>query len=111
MSLEDQLRSVLAAPAESLTLDFKEAVGWSSLHNRLELARDIACLANRSGGLLVLGVKDKGSGTFENVGLAAEDDLPDPTVLGQVLANHFDPPPAAEVAEFAMDSKRFGVIT
>lgn len=109
MSLEGELQRLLAAPVETPTVDFKEVVRWGSLHARIELARDVVCLANRNGGLIVLGVADRG-GRFERVGLADGDDLPDPTDLGKVIRAYFDPPVQFTCTEVSVDGQRFGVI-
>jgi len=106
----DELRTLLAVPAETVDLDFKERINWQSRRAKLELVRDIICLANRNGGRLILGVADRGSNRFEAVGLAAGDDLPDSTVIGQLAAVHFDPPPVIRAAEVEVDGNRFGVI-
>jgi hypothetical protein len=106
----EELRGLLAAPAESTTLDFKERVEWASRHAKLELVRDIVCLANRNGGMLVLGVADVGGGRFEARGLGVGDQLPDVTELAQLAANHFDPPPIIQAAEIEVDGRRYGVI-
>jgi hypothetical protein len=108
--IPDELRTLLAAPAESVDLDFKEQVNWRSRRAKLELVRDIVCLANRNGGRLILGVADRGNNRFDAIGLVAGDDLPDSTVIGQLAAVHFDPPPIFRASEVEVDGNRFGVI-
>lgn len=110
MALADTLRDILATPTETTTLDFKEVVNWPSTRAKLELARDIVCLANRSGGLLVVGVADRGNGHWEAVGLADGDALPDGTELGTFVGNYFAPPPLIEVHQVPLDGRGFGVI-
>jgi len=110
MSIEDDLRSVLANPTETPNLDFKVSVGWSSLRSQIELARDVVCLANRNGGLLVLGVQDLGGGRWKPVGLSSDDPMPDPTELGKVLRKYFDPSPSFTVREGSIDGGRYGVV-
>lgn len=110
MSLETDVRAALAAPSETTALDFKERIDWGSLRSQIELVRDIVCLSNRNGGLLIVGVKDLGGGRFEPIGLSDEDVLPDPTDLGKLLRKYFDPPAALSTAEFVIGEKRFAVI-
>lgn len=110
MSLESEVLAALAAKSETTALDFKERVDWGSLRSQIELARDIVCLANRNGGLLIVGVRDLGAGRFDPIGLASGDSLPDPTDLGKVLRKYFDPPAVFTLSEVAAAGKRFGVI-
>jgi hypothetical protein len=110
VGVEDELRAVLASPSESVTLDFKEAVGWGSRHNQLEIARDVVCLANRSGGQLVFGVRDLGGGKWQAVGLAAGDDLPDSTDLAKLIRTVFDPVPTVTTYDVTVDGLRYGLI-
>lgn len=106
----DDLRAVLERPAESTTLDFKERIEWADRAAKLELARDIVCLANRNGGLLIVGVADAGGGRFNPVGLPAGESLPDPTEIARLVANHFDPPVMLTASELSVDGHRYGVI-
>ena len=109
MGVEDELREVLANPSETTKRDFKERIDWSSPRARLELAKDIVCLANRSGGSLIIGVRDDG-GHWSPVGLKPGDAIPDATEIGKVLAKHFDPPPRFELREVKIGAERFGVL-
>lgn len=104
------LRTLLQSPAESTTLDFKERIAWSDRAAKLELARDIVCLANRNGGLLVVGVADRGGGRFDPVGLAADQSIPDATEIARLVAKHFDPPVIIRASEMTVEGLRFGVI-
>jgi len=107
----EDLRTLLQAPAETLILDFKERFEWSDTAHKFELCRDIAAFANRAGGQLIAGVaEDRGAGGFRLVGVAADDPLPDPTELNQVLRDRFDPAISCEVAYVDVDGTRYGVI-
>lgn len=105
----EQLAKVLDTGVETVSVDFKLRLDWSkSRRNKLETARDIACLANRDGGLLVIGVKDKP--TVVRVGLADDDPLPDVTQLNEFVQQHFDPPIPAEVGIIEVAGASYGVI-
>jgi hypothetical protein len=110
MNYMEQLRAVLEAGVESLTVDFKERLDWGTSAARLELVRDIVCLANRNGGLLVIGASDNGNGTVIRRGLAAGESMPDPTEIGQLARRHFDPPPRFTSTEAEVDGIRFGIV-
>ena len=110
VSLEDEVRTLLVHPAETTTLDFKETVGWASLRGRIELARDVVCLANRNGGLIVFGVADRGEGRFESVGLRDDDPLPDVTDIGKAIRTYFDPPVPITCVDIVIDGLRYGVV-
>jgi hypothetical protein len=109
MTFVDQIAEIVRNPAETTRVDFKELVNWASTRGKLELARDVVCLANRTGGYLIIGVSDDG-GRFEPTGMADDDAMPDATQLGVTLQRYFDPPPEMEVRELRIDDKRFGVI-
>ncbi|MBF6604215.1 MAG: ATP-binding protein [Chloroflexi bacterium] len=90
-------------------MDFKLRLDWSkSRRNKLETAKDIACLANRDGGLLVIGVPDKP--TIAGVGLADDDVLPDVTQLNEFVQQYFDPPIPAEIRIIDVAGTPYGVI-
>jgi hypothetical protein len=101
---------LLDAPAESLTLDFKERLEWADPAHRFAIARDIAGFANRTGGRLVIGVSQRGAGEFRAVGMLPDDPLPDATDLNQVLREKFDPAISCEVAYVDVNGTRFGVV-
>jgi hypothetical protein len=47
----ETLAQILAAPSETVRLDFKERLGWNKgKRAQLEVVRDLACFANREGG-------------------------------------------------------------
>ena len=105
----EQLAGILDAGVETVSVDFKLRLDWSrSRRNKLETARDIACLANRDGGFLVVGVKDKPN--VARVGLADDDPLPDVTQLNEFVQQHFDPPIPAEVGIVEVAGASYGVI-
>ena len=105
----EQLAKVLEAGVETVSVDFKLRLDWSkSRRNKLETAKDIACLANRDGGLLVIGVPDKP--TIARVGLADDDVLPDVTQLNEFVQQHFDPPIPAEIRIIDVAGTPYGVI-
>jgi hypothetical protein len=62
MAIEDEVAAFLADPQETVRLDFKEAVNWSSTGGQIVLVRDAVCLANRAGGMIVAGLRDLGAG-------------------------------------------------
>jgi len=107
---EDELRLILASPTETDTLDFKLKIGWASTKSKLDLASDIACFANRSGGLIVFGVEDPRGGPLKPVGLADDDILPDATELGTFVSKFFDPPPKFACRELVLDGLRYAVV-
>jgi hypothetical protein len=99
----------LDAAVETVSVDFKLRLDWSkSRVNKLKTAKDIVCLANRAGGLLVVGVQDKP--TVTPVGLADDDLLPDVTQLNEFVHQYFDPPVASEVGIVTVAGVRYGVI-
>lgn len=109
MLTSEELRRLLDAPHETETVDFKRQFGFDTKHGKLELARDVVCLANRSGGFLVFGIGQTGT-TLSVVGLPEGDEPPDPTEVNRLLAKHFRPQPIVTVAVFELDGRRFGVV-
>jgi hypothetical protein len=108
--LPEEIAALLATPAESTTVDFKDQIDWASRRGKLELVRDVVCLANRTGGRLIIGVQDRG-GRFTPVGLAEGATLPDPTDIVNFGRTYFDPMPTFTVHEVAVDNTRYGVIS
>ena len=104
------MREFLAVPAESVRLDFKERLDWADTAHKFSICRDIAGLANRSGGHLIVGVAELAGAGFRLAGMAADDPLPDPTDVNQVLRERFDPAISCEVAYVEVDGLRYGVI-
>ena len=102
---------MLASPAESVTVDFKAVLGWSTSKGaQVECLRDLVCLANRRGGRIIVGVRQTGGSTFALDGLRPGDDIPDPTKVGQLFRNYFDPVVAVETAQIDVGGKTFGVL-
>ena len=59
--IRDLLSNAKQAPSETLedeTIEFKGYRSESSLHNAKDLPEEISALANRSGGLILVGVQD-----------------------------------------------------
>lgn len=106
----EQLAEMLAAPSESTSLDFKGRLDWQDPAHRFEVCRDIAGLANRNGGFLVIGVSELAAGGFGLVGMPTDDPLPDPTDINQVLRERFQPSISCEAAYVDSGGVRFGVI-
>lgn len=107
---DEQVGELLRAAAESIFLDFKERLVWDDPAHRFAICKDIAALANASGGHLIIGVAEPAPGRFEWRGLAADDPLPDATTVNTVLRNLFDPAIRVEVAERTVDGRQYGVI-
>src|SRR5688572_29724761 len=105
----EDLTHLLAAPAETPTLDFKERLNWADPAARFETLRDIAGLANRNGGHLVIGVAERND-RFVAVGLAEDDPLPETTELNQALLARFDPGVPCTTGRVPIDGVEFGVI-
>lgn len=108
-AMEDELRAILAAPAETLRLDFKREINWADAKAKLEMVRDVACMANRSGGWLVYGVDDR-QGVFRAIGLTTDDLPPDVTELATLLARHLRPSPQVEVRIVTVDARNYCVV-
>ena len=106
----EQLAEMLAATSESTSLDFKGRLDWQDPAHRFEVCRDIAGLANRNGGFLVIGVSELAAGGFGLVGMPTDDPLPDPTDINQVLRERFQPSISCEAAYVDSGGVRFGVI-
>lgn len=107
MTIAQELDEILAEPHETVRCDFKESIGWErSLRVRLEIVRDMTCLANRSGGMLVFGVANDGN----VVGLQEGDNPPDPTVVGALIRRYFDPPVRFDVLDTDYDGRHVWVI-
>ena len=107
--LQEELAALLVSPSESITVDFKERLLWKSLRGKLDLIKDMVALANRNGGLLVIGLKDEGGGVFSRLGLG-EEQLPDPTVLGLFGRKYFEPFPTFTITRVAVDGLFYGVV-
>jgi Schlafen, AlbA_2 len=108
--LQEELASLLASPSESITVDFKERLSWQDLRGKLDMIKDIVALANRNGGLLVIGLRDEGGGVFTRLGLG-EDKLPDPTVVGVFGRKYFEPFPTFTITPVAVDGLVYGVVS
>jgi hypothetical protein len=106
----EQVAELLKAPSENSTVDYKERLNWSQKGAQLELLRDLACLANRTGGFICVGVKQVTGGRLEVVGMAADDPLPDVTKLGGLFREHFAPTVPIEVVPESVEGKTVGVI-
>jgi hypothetical protein len=77
---------------ETITVDFKQRLNWKgSRASQLEIVRDIVGFANRDGGLVIIGCRDRGDGSFEVLGLEDDDPIPDGTEIGNLLREYFDP--------------------
>jgi hypothetical protein len=107
----DDIAKLLDVPAESRSVDYKERLNWSPKgQGRYELLRDLACLANGGGGFLVAGVRQVGPASFQAVGVADDDLLPDPTELGALFREYFAPTVPIVVRQINSEEKRFGVV-
>jgi hypothetical protein len=106
----EQLAEMLSAPSESTRLDFKGRLDWQDPAHRFEVCRDIAGLANRDGGFLIIGVAENAAGGFRLDGMTADDLLPDPTDINQVLRERFQPSISCEAAYIDSAGVRYGVI-
>jgi schlafen family protein len=109
-ALDEQIEAILKDPTETTSLDFKEALNWGRLGSQIELCRDIACLANRNGGMILVGLRDLRNGRWEAPGLRDGDLVPDVTDLAKVVAKYFEPVPGLTASEVTVGSRRFGVI-
>lgn len=85
--LSDDLNSVLAR-GETLTVEFKDEV------NDTELVRAVVCLANREGGMLLIGVQDDGTVIGADPRHGRETD---PARLAALVANSTSPALAVTV--------------
>lgn len=68
MKSEDELRGIIQACKhvnsellESEEVEFKEFSSASSLHNSKELAEEASALANKKGGVIIVGIRDGGN--------------------------------------------------
>lgn len=68
MKSEEELRQIIEACKqvnseliESEEVEFKEFAGVSSLHGSKELAEEVSALANKKGGVIIVGIRDGGS--------------------------------------------------
>lgn len=64
---QKSLENVIGAKRESKYLDFKEKFDPKSSRDWCEIIKDIIAMANSGGGLIVIGVKDDGSPSQENI--------------------------------------------
>lgn len=105
-----QLAAVLTTGVETVRVEFKERVEWrTSKRARLELIRDIVCLANRAGGEIIVGVKNHTG--FEARGMGPGESLPDTTDVNVLIREHFRPTLTCELAPVEVEGKTFGVIS
>jgi Putative DNA-binding domain len=94
------LASAIAHGRETTTIDFKARLAWQTGRAaQMAVVRDVVGLANREGGAVVIGVSDRGDGSFDFTGLAADDTLPDPTELNTLLRDYFDPATSVGISE------------
>ena len=105
----EELEAAIRLPTESLDRDFKREFGWARPGARLELGRDITCLANRAGGTIIVGVEESG-GRLVAAGLQPGDTLPDATEVNKLLAKYFAPQPIVEILGFDVDGLAYGAV-
>ncbi|MGC8668304.1 MAG: helix-turn-helix domain-containing protein, partial [Chthonomonadales bacterium] len=77
---------VEASVPESVTLEYKAACYGSKDQDKLELAKDVAAMANTHGGFLIIGIKEKNGQAAELTGVQ----LPDPDKEIQRMLNILD---------------------
>jgi predicted HTH transcriptional regulator len=66
--MDKVLAKALTSSRESKTIEFKEAFDVSSAGDWCELIKDIVALANSGGGVILIGVDNRGSSNAFNVG-------------------------------------------
>lgn len=103
--LEQQVRSWLLA-GESHRVEFKSE--YRKPLNDRDLVEVVVCLANGSGGVLLVGVEDDGSVTGSRP--RHEGDRADPLRLQALIANHTQPPVTAEVQLARVDDAELLVV-
>ncbi|MCY4457702.1 MAG: putative DNA binding domain-containing protein [Acidimicrobiaceae bacterium] len=94
--------SDLASAGETLTVEFKgDGIGHD------DLAEAVACLANANGGLLLMGVTDRG--TIEGINPDRKD-YTDPRRLKAIIATRAEPPIIVTAQSVMVDGKLVVVI-
>lgn len=103
----DSARTTLLRRRESKTLELKANFNLSD-DAKVDYARTMAAFANRDGGYLLFGIRDK---PHEMDGMQNKklDEL-DPRIFSQFLQNHFSPNIDWEHRVHEVDGKRFGFI-
>jgi hypothetical protein len=106
------LASALQHGRETTSVDFKERLNWHSggRSAQIEILRDVVGLVNREGGSIIIGAHDRGDGSFELVGLQDDDILPDPTGMGDLLRQYFDPTTPIAIGPREEGGLTFGLI-
>lgn len=58
IELFESIRSAPSEEFESESIEFKEFASENALHNSKELAEEISAIANKNGGIIIIGVRD-----------------------------------------------------
>lgn len=105
------IEEAVRANRETTTFDYKERLNWDSGRQaQVELLRDLVGFANRDGGMIVVGIKDLGGGNFAPLGLQPDDPIPDPTAIGQLMREYFDPTVEVSSGSATVDGVLYGYI-
>ncbi len=92
---DDKLRELLSVRYESEELDYKIEYHHEDLKSTIELAKDVAAMANTRGGYIIIGVRDQ---DFAAVGLPPAFHM-DSAELQAKIARYFRPVPKFIYAE------------
>jgi hypothetical protein len=83
MPTETELRSLLEAPAESLSIEYKSWLDLSNNADRAKLAKAAIAIANEGGGIIVIGMREdtqagselRSTARPQSVGRYSQDDV------------------------------------
>lgn len=93
---------------EGITVEYKQSFGWASISDYFKA---MASFANRDGGYIIFGIKDKPHELLGLAGKALERfESIDNQVWSTNLREHFSPEIIWEKRSFVFDDKIFGVV-
>ena len=99
MQLNDpvtELDKLIVAPHETLEVEYKEWLDFTTKPHRAKLAKELIALANHGGGHVVLGFED---GTMQPVPRPAPYEMPSTDDVNGIVAAYADPPFHCRVRE------------
>lgn len=110
LRVEHLARLVGGGISEDEDLDFKEQLYGSGASDHRDLAGDVASLANSTGGIIVIGIRDEAGRAKElsPVPLSGDEEVR----MHQIVASNVAPPPMMDVLSVSAsgDSKGFFVL-
>ena len=102
---------LLAARIESQSLDFKEKIALANPKDKASIAKDVIAMANYGGGKVIIGVAERGRGTFEHVGIPSDQlENYETTIVNKAIREFMTPHVAVVVRRVDFKNRTFVVL-